>query len=247
MNAVLEEDAAPDFDPEEMLRSHLEETPDTFDLEQYLKDEETFPTDTVRTVQASRLISATARTLNERLLLHPHALHSVRHASMVIGEIAETLGVLRETAILLMAWVGAAAGRGETANVGNTFRALAALADNIDDVKRLTASIPIPEDLAPKITAQWLAENVTAQLRYRGIAAADAQIYDEHIDWDLPGGVVLTVGDSDTGAWELFRKVDEHNAMGVSGNNLPTAMYAHPAVVAEAVAQWHAQRTPVTG
>lgn len=237
MTAMIEEpDSLSPFDPEATLAQRLAEPPETYDLEMYLKDEPLLPTDTVRTVQAARLLTASVQTLNDRLL-HRHALHGVGHAQMVIDEVAGTLGALRETAMLLMAWMGTSVGPEETASVGPTMRALAELADNLDDIKRQTMDVPMPADRAPQITPSWLAEQVTLALRSHGIAVAESEIYDDHLAWQLAGGFVLTVSD-DIGGWNLWHKESKSRMTSVAGIDLPTAVYAHPVVVAEAVAEW---------
>jgi hypothetical protein len=208
--------------------------------------EQDIPVTAGYTVGGARYLADGAAGLADTLAQQPYSLRTTADAGIVIEALRRQLDATAGIAAGVATWLSTAHQRGESADPAATIDRLADVAERIRDLARRLDDIEVPEDNSPAMDVDTLAQQVTDHLRQRGVTVDEPLIDEDQITWELPGDLLLSVDDS-IAVWSLMEPSGKPNSyIGVPRVGLPTAIYAHPAQVADAVAAYlkTRQQTP---
>lgn len=189
-------------------------------------------------VGAARTIAAAAHAL-AAAVTDPYGLRTVNDVARVVDAIGATAESLGATAAGLVAWLSAAEKRGELAGpTGPAVGSLVRISGQF--IGNPIPPVPdLPGDASPGMELAEVVAEVTARLRALDVPVDDPVVAETGVSWQIGDDLSLSLVGG-FGGWGLFEPSPGEPGMwrGIVGDGLPSATYAHPALVAERVAAY---------
>lgn len=220
------------FDPQAVYQSVVDEVGDAEDADVLVRQQVVLTA--VDAVGGARFLAEGMHAL-AAAVAQPYTLRTTADVPIIVEALQQQLDAAAGVSTGLGAWLRAAHGRGETGDPASVVAQLTDLAAQIQAVVAQISLESIPEDHSPGMDPATIAEQLSGHLQDRGVAVARTVISDSGIDWELPDDLVLSVNSEE---WTLLAPTGRENTYQDLQAELPVQAYAHPAQVAEIVANW---------
>ncbi|MFI2667561.1 hypothetical protein [Micromonospora carbonacea] len=178
------------------------------------------------------------------VLREPYTLRTTRDVESMVTTLGQHIEALAAVAEGLGVWLDAAHQRGELDGEPAVARAeLGKTAELLRGASLPLREVVVPADRSPALDMDALVAGVIEQLRARGVEVTEVRVYESQTVWELGEGRHLSL--SREGGWDVAYPVGDGarwNPVGIGLN----CWYAHPAQIADLVAQELAERQAAT-